>query len=96
VVRPEVLIMCALAGLAIGSGGLGIAAVCITVATFVAVAASTVAIPVLAYAGAGDRLDEPMTRLKDWMERNNAALLAAILVLIGVMVLYNGVHALSH
>jgi hypothetical protein len=96
VVRPEVLIMCALAGLAIDSGGLGIAAVWITLATFVAVAASTVAIPVLAFAGAGDRLDEPMTRLKDWMERNNAALLAAILVLIGVMVLYNGVHALSH
>jgi hypothetical protein len=88
--------MCALAGLAIGSGGLGIAAVWITVATFVAVAASTVAIPVLAYTGAGDRLDEPMTRLKDWMEKNNAALLAAILVVIGLMVLYNGIHALSH
>ena len=94
VVRLEVLTMCALAGLAIGSSGLGIAAVWITVAVFVAVAASTVAIPVLAYAGAGDRLDEPMARLKDWMEKNNAALLAAILVLIGLMVLYNGVHAL--
>jgi hypothetical protein len=94
VVRLEVLTMCALAGLAIGGGGLGIAAVWITVAVFVAVAASTVAIPVLAYAGAGDRLDEPMARLKDWMEKNNATLLAAILVLIGLMVLYNGVHAL--
>ena len=94
VVRLEVLIMCALAGLAIGSSGLGVAAEWITAAIFVAVAASTVAIPVLAYAGAGDRLDEPMARLKDWMERNNAALLAAILVVIGLMVLYNGVHAL--
>jgi hypothetical protein len=28
------------------------------------------------------------------MERNNAALLAAVLVLIGLMVLYNGVHPL--
>ena len=83
VVRLEVLTMCALAGLAIGSGGLGIAAVWITAAIFVAVAASTVVIPVLAYAGAGERLDEPMARLKDWMEKNNAALLAAILVLIG-------------
>ena len=64
------------------------------VLVFVGVAASTVAIPTLAYAGAGHRLDEPMARLKDWMERNNAALLAAILVLIGLMVLYNGVHPL--
>jgi cadmium resistance protein CadD (predicted permease) len=60
----------------------------------VAVAASTVAIPVLAYVGAGDRLAEPMARLKDWMERNNAALLAAILIVIGLMVLHNGVKAL--
>jgi hypothetical protein len=94
VVRLEVLIMCALAGLAIGGSGLGMAASWILAAVFVAVAASTVGIPVLAYAGAGDRLNDPMARLKDWMEKNNAALLAAILVLIGLMVLYNGAHPL--
>jgi Sap, sulfolipid-1-addressing protein len=93
-VRIEVLIMCALAGLAIGGSRLGMSANWITATVFVAVAASTVAIPVLAYVGAGDRLDDPMARLKDWMEKNNAALLAAILVLIGLMVLYNGVHPL--
>jgi threonine/homoserine/homoserine lactone efflux protein len=94
VVRLEVLIMCALAGLAIGSSGLSIAADWITGAIFLAVAASTVAIPVLAYAGAGHRLDDSMTRIKDWMEKHNAALLAAILVLIGLMVFYNGAHKL--
>ncbi len=94
VIRLEVLIMCALAGLAIGSSGLGMAADWISAAIFVAVAASTVAVPILAYVGAGDRLDDAMARLKDWMERNNAALLAVILVLIGSMVLYHGVHAL--
>ncbi|CNL06009.1 Protein of uncharacterised function (DUF2910) [Mycobacterium tuberculosis] len=35
-----------------------------------------------------------MARLKDWMDKNNAALMAAILVVIGAMVLYHGVHAL--
>jgi hypothetical protein len=94
VVRVEVLTMCALAGLAIGSTGLGIAGDWVTGAIFIAVAASTVAIPVLAYAAAGHRLDDSMARLKGWMERNNAALLAAILVLIGAMVLYHGVSAL--
>ena len=93
-VRLEVLTMCALAGLAIGGSGLGMAANWITATIFVVVAASTVAIPVLAYAGAGDRLNEPMARLKDWMERNNAMLLAAILLVIGLMVLHNGVKAL--
>ena len=94
VVRVEVLTMCALAGLDIGSGDLGMAAKLITAAIFIAVAASTVAIPVLAYAAAGHRLDDPMARLKEWMEKNNAALMAAILVLIGLMVLHNGLKAL--
>jgi uncharacterized protein involved in cysteine biosynthesis len=96
VVRLEVLTMCALAGLAIGGSGHGMVANWILGTIFVAVAASTVAIPVLAYAAAGHRLDDAMSRVKDWMEKNNAALLAAILVLIGLMVLYNGGHALLH
>jgi hypothetical protein len=95
VVRVEVLTMCALAGLAIGSGNLGRAGEVVTGVIYVAVAGSTVAIPVLAYAAAGHRLDAPMARLKDWMERNNAAMLAAVLVLIGGMVLYHGVNALT-
>jgi hypothetical protein len=94
VVRLEVLIMCALAGLAIGSSGLTATAEWVTAIVFVAVAVSSAAIPVLAYAAAGHRLDDSMTRLKEWMEKNNAALLAAILVLIGLTVLHNGIKAL--
>jgi cadmium resistance protein CadD (predicted permease) len=95
VIRVEVLTMCALAGLNIGSSGLGDAAKWTLAAIFVAVAASTVAIPILAYVGAGNRLDDTMTHIKDWMEKNHGALLAAVLVLIGLMVLYNGASALT-
>ena len=94
VVRFEVLVMCLVAGLAIGTSQLSVAGELICAVFFVAVSASTVAIPVLAYAAAGHRLDDTLARLKDWMEKNNAALLAAILVLIGLMVLYNGIQAL--
>jgi hypothetical protein len=94
VIRPDVLLICVPAGLAIGGSGLDVADDWIAAAFFVAIAASTVAIPILAYAAAGHRLDDAMARLKDWMEKNNAALMAAILVVIGLMVLYNGVHAL--
>jgi hypothetical protein len=94
VVRVEVLAMCLAAGLAIGTSQLGAVNQWICAAFFVAVSASTVAIPVLAYAAAGHRLDDPLARLKTWMDQNNAALMAAILVLIGLMVLYNGIHAL--
>jgi hypothetical protein len=61
---------------------------------YVAVAASTVAIPILAYTVSGDRLDGPLTRLKEWMERQHAALVAAILIVIGLLVLYKGIHGL--
>ncbi|OBF59797.1 hypothetical protein A5756_04875 [Mycobacterium sp. 852002-53434_SCH5985345] len=94
VLRPEVLIMCAAAGLAIGSSSLRAAGQLVAGAVFLVIAASTVAIPILAYAGAGDRLDDALERLKVWMEENHATLLAVILVLIGLMVLYNGIRAL--
>jgi Sap, sulfolipid-1-addressing protein len=94
VVRPDVLLICVPAGLAIGGSGLDTAGDWLAAAFFVTIAASTVAVPILAYAAAGHRLDDMMGRLKDWMEKNNAALMAAILIVIGVMVLYNGIHAL--
>jgi len=94
VIRPEVLILSAAAGLAIGSSTLGVAGEFLAAAFFVVVAASTVAAPILAYVGAGDRLDDALERLKEWMEQNHAAMMAVILVLIGLMVVYNGIHAL--
>ena len=93
--RPEVLILCAAAGLAIGTSGLGVAAGWICGAVFVVVSASTVAIPILGYVGAGDRLDDALERLKVWMEENHGAIMAVILVVIGLIVVYNGIHALK-
>jgi hypothetical protein len=94
VANPKVLFICAAAGLAIGSAGLGATDAWLALAWYVAVAGSTVAIPILAYAVSGDRLDEPLRRLKDWMERQHATLVAVILVVIGLLVLYKGIHGL--
>jgi len=94
VVNPKVLFVCAAAGLSIGGDALGTVGTVASAALFVGVAASSVAIPILAYVAAGERLDAPLERLKDWLEKHNAALVAAILVLIGLMVLYKGIHAL--
>lgn len=93
-IRPEVLIVCAVAGLGIGTNGLGAASDLIFAAFFVVVSSATVGTPILAYAGAGARLDDRLERLKVWMEQNSAALVAIVLVLIGLMVLYNGIQHL--
>ena len=42
----------------------------------------------------GERLDGPQARVKDWMRRTNAGLVSAILVIIGVLVLYRGIRGL--
>lgn len=94
VVNPKVLFLCAAAGLAIGSSGLSVPAVWVAELWYVAVAGSTVALPVLGYAVSGDRLDPALDRLKAWMERQHATLVAVILVVIGVLVLYKGIHGL--
>ena len=93
VANPKVLFVCAAAGLAIGSSGLG-HGIWGAEAVFVAVAASTVALPILACTLSGDRLDPYLDRLKVWMEKHNAALVAAILVVIGLLVLYKGIQGL--
>ena len=94
VANPKVLFMCAAAGLAIGTEGLGRAGAALGVLYYVAIAASTVALPVLAYAVSGDRLHQPLTRLKDWMEAQHAALVAGILIVLGLLVLYKGLRGL--
>ncbi len=95
VLNPKVLFICAAAGLAIGTAGLDDSHAWLAVAWYVAVAGSTVAAPILAYAVSGDRLDGPLARLKDWMERQHATLVAGILIVIGLLVLYKGIHGLQ-
>jgi threonine/homoserine/homoserine lactone efflux protein len=93
-VNPKVLLMCAAAGLAIGTAGLGLPTAWLSVAFYTLVAGSTVAVPILAYVIAGDRLDGPLERLKVWMEEQHAALVAAILVVVGLLLLYKGIHGM--
>lgn len=93
VANPKVLFICAAAGLAIGTEGLGNIRSWLALVWFVLVAGSSVALPILAYAVSGGRLDDALSRLKDWMEKQHAVLVAAILIVIGLLVLYKGVQA---
>lgn len=94
VIRPEVLVLTGAAGLAAGHVGLESVAGLTLIGAFVVVASSTVAAPTLAYLFAGQRLDEPLERLRRWMENNHAAMMGVILALVGVMVTGKGVLAL--
>ncbi|MGB8403830.1 MAG: GAP family protein [Mycobacterium sp.] len=90
VVNPKVLFMCIAAGLTIDTDQLSTTATWTAVLCFAVVAGSSVAIPVLIYATAGERLDPTMARLGDWLHRQHAVLVAGILIVIGVLVLLKG------
>lgn len=92
VVNPKVLFVCAASGVAIGTSGLGVPGSWSAAVYFTLVAGSTVLIPIVGYALYTHRLDALLRRVGDWMEQQHAALVAGILVVIGLLVLYKGIH----
>jgi threonine/homoserine/homoserine lactone efflux protein len=92
--NPKFLVINAAAGLAISAADLNAVGSWLAVVAYAVLAASTVLIPMLAYAVAADRLDGPLERVREWIERQHAALTAVILALVGIILLYQGIRAL--
>lgn len=89
--NPKNLIMAAGAGVTIGAASLDTVSVTITIVVFTLIAACTVAVPVLAYLFAADRLHGPLDRLRGWLERENAVIMAVLLLVIGVSLIGKGI-----
>jgi threonine/homoserine/homoserine lactone efflux protein len=92
-VNPKVLLMNAGAGLVIGTAGLGVPGGWLAVTFYTVIAGSTVLIPILAYAIAGERVDHRLERVKQWMERQHAGLMAGFLAVVGLLLVYTGIRA---
>lgn len=94
VLNPKDLALAASGGAAIGAEDLAPAAAAGAVVVFTLVAVSTVVLPVVVYAIAGDRAASPLDRSRSWLLRHNAAVLAVIWLLLGVVFLVEGAAAL--
>jgi threonine/homoserine/homoserine lactone efflux protein len=92
-VNPKVLVMNAGAGLVIGTAGLGVAGSWLAVAYYTVIAGSSVLVPMLAYAVAGERVDHQLERVKQWIERQHAVLMAGFLAVVGLLLVYTGIRA---
>jgi threonine/homoserine/homoserine lactone efflux protein len=92
-VNPKVLVMNAAAGLVIGTASLEISGIWVAVVYYTVIAGSSVLLPILAYAIAGHRVDHQLERMKQWMERQQAALMAGLLVIVGLLLVYTGIRA---
>lgn len=89
--NPKIFLLSAAAGLAVGSAGPSLAGAVVALAVFTAVAASTVALPVLLHTVAGPKALGPLAVVKEWLETHAAAVMAWVIVAIGVLLLVEGV-----
>jgi arginine exporter protein ArgO len=94
VLNPKVLFVGLAAGLSIGTSTLDRTGKVIVALAFVVMSISSVIVPIVAYLIAGDRLEPALARLKAWMDKHNASIVAVVLLVIGAMVLYKGIHGL--
>jgi threonine/homoserine/homoserine lactone efflux protein len=90
VANPKVVLLAVAAGLEIGSSGLTAAGDAVAVLGFTVLATMSVTVPVLAYALMGERVLPPLARAKDWLMTHNAAVMAVVLFLIGLVLITNG------
>lgn len=65
------------------------------VAVFTLIAASMVAVPVVAFLIAGRRMEPSLNSLHAWLTQNNATVMAVLLLVIGVVLLGKGIGALT-
>ena len=90
-VNPKNLLMAAGAGVIIGTGGLTGGEITWVIVIFTLIAASTVAVPVIAYLLAAKRMAAPLESLRVWLVHNNATVMAVLLLVIGVVVIGKGI-----
>lgn len=90
-VNPKNLLLGAGAGVAIGSAGLDAGAIVVVLLVFTVIAAASVALPVIAYLVASDRMAAPLQRLRGWLVHNNATVMAVLLLVIGVVLIGKGI-----
>lgn len=92
--NPKNLAMCLTAGATIGANTLpgGNRAWAVTI--FAILGTSTVAVPVVAYLVAADRVRHPLDRLKAWLQANNSTVVAVTLLILGVSNMGKGMAAL--
>ena len=79
------------AGVIIGSAALPTASVAIAVIVFTLIAGSSVAVPVIGYLVAARAMTKPLESLRAWLLHNNAAVMAVLLLVIGVTMVGKGI-----
>ena len=89
--NPKNLIMGAGAGVIIGGAGLATGDIVVAIAVFTIIAAASVAVPVIAYLAAANKIAGPLDALRQWLTKENNVVMATLLLVIGVVMIGKGI-----
>jgi len=93
--NPKNLLLTVAGAAAVAQTGIPAGEQAVALAVFVVIACLGVAAPVAIALLAGDRAEEMLAGLKDWMARNNAVVMVVILVIIGAKLIGDAISGLS-
>ncbi|WP_338674507.1 GAP family protein [Streptomyces sp. SCSIO 30461] len=93
-VNPKILVLIAAGGVAIGSAQLTTAGRAGSIALFAVIASAGVILPPLLRLLVGELMMPPLERAKDWLKAHNAAIVAIVIALIGLLLVVKGVGGL--
>ena len=94
-VNPKNLLLTVAAAVSVAQAGLSAGDAALVLAVFVIVGSLAVAAAVVTYLVAGDRAEGVLTTWKVWLEHNNAAVMAVLFVVIGVVVFSKGLGPIT-
>jgi len=94
-VNPKNLALTIGAGLAIAQAGATGASAVVALIVFVAVASLSVAIPVLYYLAAGEGAKQTLDGWRAWLLANNSTVMTVLFVVLGFVLIGQGISALS-
>ncbi|MDQ7877200.1 GAP family protein [Microbacterium sp. QXD-8] len=89
--NPKNLLLAASAGVTIGAAGLDAGSIVVVIAVFTLIAASTVLVPVVGYLIAAEKLRGPLDALRGWLAKENAVIMAVLLLVIAVAIIGKGI-----
>ena len=93
-IRPKGLLLAIAAGLTVRADADTLPVAILAIVTYTVIAASTVAIPIIATLASPTRTEPRLVAANDWMLRNGATLTSAIIAIIGLVIVGMGIARL--
>jgi len=90
-VNPKNLAMCIAAGAAIGGAAEDTSEAVVAIVVFVVIASASIAVPVIGFLLAQERMRQPLDELRQWLTAHNSIVMTVLLLVLGVASIGKGI-----